>query len=161
MVSTRELNLGRTKDLNKGNDIMNKIIIPVVLGAMLVSGCQQATMSKSTGGTLIGAGAGGLLGSQFGSGKGKLIGTAIGVLGGAVLGNSVGTTLDKADTHANTPHNPVPVRRPAPTVITYSECLQYKPGSVRSACERGVAKRVNEETQKAEDDAFKKGYKRN
>jgi surface antigen len=52
---------------------------------------------KETGGTLLGAGLGGLLGSQFGHGSGKLAMTALGVVGGGLLGNSIGRSLDRAD----------------------------------------------------------------
>lgn len=54
-------------------------------------------ISKQTGGTAIGAIAGGLAGAQFGSGKGQLIGTGIGVLVGALAGSEIGKSLDRAD----------------------------------------------------------------
>jgi surface antigen len=57
----------------------------------------QFGLNKTTGGTLLGAGLGGLAGAQFGSGKGQLAMTALGVLGGALLGSEVGKSLDKAD----------------------------------------------------------------
>jgi len=137
---------------------MNKMIIPVILGAIFVSGCQ---MNSTTGGTLLGAGAGGLLGSQMGSGKGKLISTAVGTLGGAIIGNSVGGKLDRADEHNKTPHNTTPVIVGTQTTegLVYSECLEYAPGPVRSACNRGVKKRLYEAQRLAEDNAFNKGYK--
>ena len=53
-------------------------------------------LNKTTGGTLLGAAAGGLAGSQFGKGKGQLATTAIGVLAGGLIGNQVGTSLDRA-----------------------------------------------------------------
>ncbi len=52
---------------------------------------------KQVGGTLLGAAAGGLLGSTIGKGQGKLAATAGGALLGAVLGNNVGRSLDNAD----------------------------------------------------------------
>lgn len=53
---------------------------------------------KQTGGTLIGAGLGGLLGAQVpGHGGGKLAAVAIGTLGGALLGSEIGKSLDRAD----------------------------------------------------------------
>lgn len=48
-------------------------------------------------GTLLGAGLGGLLGSQFGKGEGKLVTTGLGVFLGGVLGNSAGSSLDRGD----------------------------------------------------------------
>lgn len=53
--------------------------------------------AKQTGGTLIGAAAGGLLGSQIGHGGGRLAAVAIGTLGGALIGSEVGKSLDRAD----------------------------------------------------------------
>jgi surface antigen len=58
---------------------------------------QFGEANKTTGGTLLGAAAGGLLGSQIGGGSGKLIATGAGVLLGGLIGHSVGTSLDKAD----------------------------------------------------------------
>src|SRR5262249_4653977 len=52
---------------------------------------------KTAAGTLVGAGGGALIGSQFGSGKGQLITTAIGALAGAWAGSEVGKSLDRAD----------------------------------------------------------------
>lgn len=66
--------------------------------ALSLSACQTNNWGgKQMGGTLVGAGLGGLLGSQFGSGKGQLAATAVGVLLGAWVGNEVGASLDRAD----------------------------------------------------------------
>src|ERR1700732_3821303 len=54
-------------------------------------------MNKTTGGALVGAAAGGLLGNQFGSGSGKGAMTALGVIAGGLLGSQVGKSLDQAD----------------------------------------------------------------
>ena len=48
-------------------------------------------------GALLGAGAGGLLGSQFGKGSGKTVATIGGAILGAVVGGNVGRGMDKAD----------------------------------------------------------------
>ena len=61
----------------------------VALLALSLGACESYGQ-KETGGTLIGAGLGGLLGSQFGGGTGKLAMTALGVVGGGLLGNSLG-----------------------------------------------------------------------
>jgi len=76
-----------------------KFLIPLVAAtALLLSGCLgQGQGQKQTGGTLVGAAAGGLLGSQFGGGAGKLAATAIGALAGAYVGNQIGESLDNAD----------------------------------------------------------------
>ena len=52
---------------------------------------------KQTLGTLIGAGLGGLAGSQIGSGTGQLAAVGAGVLLGGLLGSELGKSLDKAD----------------------------------------------------------------
>lgn len=46
---------------------------------------------------IVGAGVGGLAGSQIGRGKGQLIATGLGVLIGSLIGSDVGRTLDRAD----------------------------------------------------------------
>src|SRR3546814_16779391 len=52
---------------------------------------------KETGGTLVGAGLGALVGSQIGGGTGQLAAVALGTLAGAYFGNEVGKSLDRAD----------------------------------------------------------------
>lgn len=76
---------------------MTRIITLVVAGSLLTACAQQANAPKQTGGALIGAAAGGLLGSQFGGGAGALAATAIGVLGGAFLGSEIGKSMDSTD----------------------------------------------------------------
>ena len=66
--------------------------ITLILLALGASGCD-----KQMGGTLVGAGLGGLAGSQIGSGSGKLAATGAGVLLGALLGGEAGRSLDRAD----------------------------------------------------------------
>jgi surface antigen len=68
----------------------------VALVAVSLGACQHYGQ-KQAGGALLGAGLGGLLGSQFGSGSGKLAATAIGVVAGGLLGNEIGSSLDRAD----------------------------------------------------------------
>ncbi|HZS83102.1 MAG TPA: RT0821/Lpp0805 family surface protein [Stellaceae bacterium] len=84
---------------------MRKMIAVVGLSLSLAA-CQQPGgpaapgefgMNKTTGGTLVGAGLGGLLGNQFGSGAGKGVATLAGVLVGGFLGSQVGKSLDEAD----------------------------------------------------------------
>lgn len=75
-----------------------KIVIAGAIAlATLSLGACQTYGHKETGGTLIGAGLGGLLGSQFGGGTGKLVTTALGVAAGGLIGNHVGRSLDRAD----------------------------------------------------------------
>lgn len=75
---------------------LKKAALPMVL-ALALSACQQGEFNKQTGGTLIGAGLGALVGSQIGSGGGQLAAVAIGTLAGGFLGSEVGKSLDRAD----------------------------------------------------------------
>ena len=63
--------------------------------AALVTGCTPG--HNTTGSTLVGAGAGGLLGAVLFHGSGAWIGVAAGALVGAVLGNQVGKYMDRQD----------------------------------------------------------------
>ena len=79
---------------------MKKTIVKVAALAVTVSvlaGCSQDTGPNQAGGTLIGAAAGGLVGSQFGSGSGKLAATGLGVLIGGLIGNKIGKSMDDED----------------------------------------------------------------
>jgi surface antigen len=68
------------------------------LDAARSAGPGEFGLNKTTGGALVGAALGGLLGSQLGGrGDGRLATTAIGVLAGAWLGSKLGTSLDQAD----------------------------------------------------------------
>lgn len=71
------------------------IAAAAVATALALSGCAEG--NNRTGATLVGAGLGGLLGSQFGSGDGRLAMTALGTLAGAAVGNSVGKRMDDVD----------------------------------------------------------------
>ena len=75
-----------------------KPMTSMVLAVTLLAACADMEDNpKQTAGTLIGAGLGGLLGSQIGSGKGQMVAVGLGVLGGAWLGSETGKSLDKAD----------------------------------------------------------------
>ena len=66
--------------------------------ALTMNGCVSSdTGAKQLGGTLLGAGAGCLVGAQFGGGTGKLAATGAGTLVGALIGGAAGRSLDKAD----------------------------------------------------------------
>ncbi len=64
-----------------------------VIISVIVSGCAN----KQDYGTLLGAVAGGVVGSQFGKGTGKLIAVGIGTLGGGWLGGEIGKLMDEDD----------------------------------------------------------------
>lgn len=66
--------------------------------------CNRAALSHSFDtstnnvvGSLLGAAAGGLLGSQFGHGSGKSLMTIAGVLGGALAGGAIGRSMGQPD----------------------------------------------------------------
>lgn len=61
------------------------------LTAMLV-GCANEDV-----GSVSGAIAGGLLGSQFGGGSGQVIAAGVGALAGAYLGGQIGRSMDRQD----------------------------------------------------------------
>ncbi len=70
----------------------------IALAAMVsLAACVNDSGQKQTLGTLIGAGLGGLAGSQIGSGTGQLAAVGAGVLLGGLLGSELGKSLDKAD----------------------------------------------------------------
>ena len=69
----------------------------VLAALFLLTGCITGQGPKQTGGTFIGAGLGGLAGSQFGSGSGRLVAVGLGTLAGALVGAEVGRSLDEAD----------------------------------------------------------------
>src|SRR5476651_1102913 len=84
---------------------MRKIVAVAVVSLSLAA-CQQPGtgagpgeigMNKTTGGALVGAGVGGLVGSQFGGGAGKGVFTLLGVLAGGLAGSQVGKSLDEND----------------------------------------------------------------
>ncbi len=76
---------------------MKKMIakIMLVLAAISLVGCSD--MSKQDVGTMTGALAGGLLGSQFGGGGGKVLAVAGGAIAGAFIGNAIGKNMDETD----------------------------------------------------------------
>jgi len=80
---------------------INKKAIAFVLALLTLSGCASYQgREKETIGTLLGAGAGVLVGAQFGGGNGQIAAAAIGALAGGYLGNTLGASLDAADRDA-------------------------------------------------------------
>lgn len=68
----------------------------LVLGIALVA-CSTNPGPKEQGGTVVGAVAGGLLGSTIGRGSGKVAAIAVGAVLGGIIGSEVGRSLDRAD----------------------------------------------------------------
>jgi surface antigen len=68
----------------------------LISGALMLTGCQnQPTKEEQAG--LVGAIAGGLLGSQVGDGKGRMAAIMAGTIIGHHMGSSVGRTMDEVD----------------------------------------------------------------
>lgn len=74
--------------------VLKILAVPVV--ALSLVAC-QGSGPKQTVGTLGGAAAGGLIGSQIGSGKGRVAAIIAGVIIGGLIGNQVGRALDDQD----------------------------------------------------------------
>jgi len=119
---------------------MKKLLV-VAVSAIVLSGC---ITSNQQGGTLIGAGVGGLLGSQIGNGTGKLVATGLGVLAGAMAGQAVGQHMDRPPT--------IIYRESAPQ--SNNQCSDIENDGVRSSCERGLADRRRELQKQSEQRAY-------
>jgi uncharacterized protein YcfJ len=119
---------------------MKKLLV-VAVSAIVLSGC---ITSNQQGGTLIGAGVGGLLGSQIGNGTGKLVATGLGVLAGAMAGQAVGQHMDRPPT--------IVYRNTAPQ--SNNQCSNIENDGVRSSCERGLADRRREAQKQSEQRAY-------
>jgi surface antigen len=78
--------------------LLAKLAASILACALLAACTTQDNLGYKQGaGTLIGAGLGGLAGSQIGSGTGRLAATGAGVLLGGLLGSETGASLDRAD----------------------------------------------------------------
>lgn len=72
----------------------------VVLATLALAGCAAESGPKQTGGALLGATGGGLLGAALSRDRGsstRAFGTALGAVGGLLAGGSAGRSLDRAD----------------------------------------------------------------
>jgi surface antigen len=69
----------------------------VAVAGLAAGGCSQTTGPKEDTGAILGAVAGGLIGSQFGGGTGQIFTTAAGALAGAAIGGAIGAALDEQD----------------------------------------------------------------
>ncbi|MDA1089278.1 MAG: RT0821/Lpp0805 family surface protein [Proteobacteria bacterium] len=76
---------------------LSRVSVAVIIAVPLIACQGMQDNPKQTGGTLLGAGLGALVGSQIGSGKGQMAAIAIGALAGAWGGSEIGKSLDKAD----------------------------------------------------------------
>ncbi len=83
--------------------------LAVSVAALTLAACTQQNGMPNSGvlngggvnkqdmGTVLGAGAGGLLGNQIGGGRGRAVATVGGLLLGGFLGNRIGESLDDVD----------------------------------------------------------------
>ncbi|MDA3806723.1 MAG: RT0821/Lpp0805 family surface protein [Thiomicrorhabdus sp.] len=76
---------------------MKKVVVILTVASLLLAGCIQNMGQKEGAGTLLGATAGAVLGSNVGKGKGNIAAIAIGTLAGALFGQELGRSLDRAD----------------------------------------------------------------
>ena len=82
--------------------MLRKSAIAVLVASLSLAACQTDSWgTDQTVGTLGGAAAGGLLGSQFGKGSGKLAMTGLGVVLGGWAGNEIGASMDATDKMKN------------------------------------------------------------
>jgi surface antigen len=75
-------------------------ISTLLISLLLITSCAsdgRKGISKQGGGAVIGALAGGLLGSQFGKGEGQFLAAGAGALLGAFVGSSIGKSMDDQD----------------------------------------------------------------
>ena len=126
---------------------MKKLLV-VAVSAIVLSGC---IATNQQGGTLVGAGVGGLLGSQIGKGTGKLVATGLGVLAGAMAGNAVGQHMDRRPTIV---YKEAPPPRSTVAPQSNGRCSYIENDGVRSSCERGLADRRREAQKQSEQRAY-------
>lgn len=79
----------------------NRFVLALLAAAVTLSGCagmqDNEMFSKENLGTVIGAGAGVLLGSQVGGGDGRKLAMLAGAMAGGYLGKTIGARLDERD----------------------------------------------------------------
>ena len=72
-------------------------IAAVLLAGVTLAGCGPEYGPKQGIGTVTGALAGGIIGSQIGQGSGNVVATAAGALLGGLIGSEIGRALDEQD----------------------------------------------------------------
>lgn len=72
--------------------------VAIMLATLAATACSSDTGPKEVGGTVVGAGAGALIGNAIGGAAGnRLAGTLVGAAVGGFLGNRIGAALDDED----------------------------------------------------------------
>ncbi|MGH6933169.1 MAG: RT0821/Lpp0805 family surface protein [Dongiaceae bacterium] len=79
--------------------MQRRYLLPIFAVAALAGGCTTDAGPKQTGGAIVGAVAGGLIGAQIGDdgSTGELVATAAGVALGAWVGSEIGKSMDDQD----------------------------------------------------------------
>lgn len=79
--------------------MMKKTSWAVAAASAVLAGCGTPPPAdrNQQGGTVIGAVAGGLLGSQIGHGDGRAAATILGAIAGGMVGNAIGRSMDDTD----------------------------------------------------------------
>lgn len=72
------------------------ILVAIIFLTGLI-GCETMGGPKQTGGTIIGAAGGAIVGSQFGKGTGRIVATALGTFIGSQIGAQIGKNMDERD----------------------------------------------------------------
>lgn len=75
---------------------MAKLVV-ILFVSLSLAACAENAGPKEQGGTVVGAVAGGLLGSTIGRGSGKALAIGVGAVLGGIIGSEVGRSLDRAD----------------------------------------------------------------
>jgi len=123
-----------------------------IIGLTFLAGCQT---NNQTVGTVIGGGAGGLLGSTVGKTTNqRLLATGVGTLIGAAAGSAVGASMDEKQTT-------VQQQTVVPHQAGADVCAKYKNNEgAYSSCQKGVAKKNADEQRRLENEAYNEGLKR-
>src|SRR3569623_715932 len=78
--------------------IRRSTVLAIALVGVLVAACSSDSGPKEVGGTLVGAGAGALIGNAVGGAAGnRAAGTIAGAAIGGLIGNRVGAAMDDED----------------------------------------------------------------
>ncbi|MEZ5851471.1 MAG: RT0821/Lpp0805 family surface protein [Hyphomicrobiaceae bacterium] len=73
-----------------------RFVAPVVIAALLLTGCASDTPKQDTG-MVVGAIAGGVLGNAAGRGRGRPAAAILGAVLGGIVGSEIGRSMDKQD----------------------------------------------------------------
>jgi surface antigen len=76
---------------------MKKRLTIFAILILTLTACASQVGPRENTGTLLGAGTGALIGSQFGHGGGRFAAIALGTIAGALIGQDIGHSLDEAD----------------------------------------------------------------